>query len=155
MFNLSKLGIGEWFPYQGSSVDFQTGEIVWNSPDAAGEEKICVKKPEAKFMRELDQKYRARKINTPVLNPSTRHMEMIETYEPLTADQEESRTREFWNEVIQDWTIKDESGKPIEATPENKYALISGDAGFLRFCNRCLEMLSGVKIEKEQAAEKN
>lgn len=155
MFNLSKLGIGEWFPYQESSVDFQTGEIVWQSPDPAADEKICIKKPDAKFMRELDQKYRAKKINTPVLNTATRHMEIVETHEPLSVDQEEARTKEFWNAIIQDWTIKDEKGAVIEPTPENKYALITGDTGFLRFCNRCLEMLSGVKIEKEKAAEKN
>lgn len=155
MFNMSKLGTGEWFPYQASSVNIESGELTWLPPDPDLDEKVCFKQPATDFMRALIKKYRGKRVNTPVLNPSNKAMEMITTYEDQTAEDEKNYMLEFWDEVITDWTIKDEHKKIIPATAENKYLLLTSEPAFLRYCNRCVALLSGSKIEREKTAEKN
>ena len=61
----------------------------------------------------------------------------------------------FWDEIISDWNITDPQGKAIPLTAENKYLLIKGSMEFLRFANRCLEILSGAMVENKEASEKN
>lgn len=155
MFDLSKLGKGEWFPYQDSSTDKETGKVVFQPPDPKSDERVCFKQPTAEFMRALQHKYRGKKINNPVHNPVAKAMEIVVTYDPQTPEQEAAQSREFWNEVIQDWTIKDENGSVIECTAENKYRLVTMVPAFLRFCNNSIELLSGANAEKLQVSEKN
>jgi len=151
MFDISKLGIGEWFPYQDSKVDKETGEVVWGDPDPT--EKICFRRMDPDRNRELSDQYRGKKINTPVLNTVSKKMELIVSYEQ-TPEQEKAERMAFWNEIISDWNITDPSGKPIPCTAENKYLLIKGSMEFLRFANRCLEILSGAMADKA-TSEKN
>lgn len=152
MFDISKLGIGEWFPYQESKVDPLTGEVTWGEPSAT--EKICFRRMDPDRNREISEKYKGKKINTPVMNPSSKKMELITTYEQ-TPEQEKAERMAFWDEIISDWNITDPQGKSIPPTAENKYLLIKGSMEFLRFANRCLEILSGAMVENKEASEKN
>lgn len=154
MFDLAKLGVGEWFPYQESVIDKETGRIEWLPSDPDTDEKVCFKQPDADVFRAIKEKYKGKKINNPVRNPETRAMEIVVTYEQTPA-QEKAQSMEFWDHAIVDWTIKDQAGKIIPLTAENKYKLVTQMPVFLRFCNRCLELLSGSKAEDDRAAEKN
>lgn len=154
MFDLEKLGVGEWFPYQDSVVNKETGKVEWLDVDLSADEKICFRQPDAETMRIMRDKYKGKKVNNPVRNPETRAMEIVVTYEQ-TSEQERAQSVEFWDKAIVDWTIKGKDKKVIPCTAENKYKLITMVPAFVRFCNRCLEILSGTKIEVEKAAEKN
>ena len=155
MFDLEKLGVGEWFPYQESVINKETGKIEWLEVDLKNDEKICFKQPDAETMRLMRDKYKGKKVNNPVRNPETRAMEIVVTYEQ-TSEQEKAQSMEFWDSAITDWTIKNpKTNKVIECTKENKYKLITMVPAFVRFCNRSLEILSGTKIEKEEVLAKN
>jgi hypothetical protein len=152
MFDISKLGIGEWFPYQESKVDKETGEVTWGEPSAT--EKICFRRMDPDRNREIGEKFKGKKINNFVHNPTSRKMELVVSYEQ-TPDQEKAERMAFWDEIISDWNITDPAGKAIPPTAENKYLLIKGSMEFLRFANHCLEVLSGAMVEKAAASEKN
>lgn len=154
MFDLAKLGVGEWFPYQDSVINKETGAVEWLPIIPDSDEKVCFKQPDADVFRAIKEKYKGKKVNNPVRNPDTRAMELVVTYEQTPA-QEKGQSMEFWDAAIVDWTIKDQNGDIIPLTPENKYKLVTMMPAFLRFCNHCLELLSGAKIEGAKAAEKN
>jgi hypothetical protein len=152
MFDIAKLGIGEWFPYQDSKVDPVTGEVTWGEPSTT--EKICFRRMDPDRNREISEKFKGKKVNTPVLNTISKKMELVVSYEQ-TPDQEKAERMAFWDEIISDWNITDPAGKAIQPTAENKYLLIKGSMEFLRFANHCLEILSGAMVEKAAESEKN
>jgi len=154
MFDLSKLGKGEWFPYQDSKVNPQTGEIEWLPIDSKSKDRVCFKQIDPDEMIVRQEKYRGTRINNPVLNTATRQMEIIITYEQ-TPEQKKDERMDFWDAVIPEWELYDSQEKLIPCTAENKYKLVKGHAAFLRFCNRSLELLSSIKNENAKAAEKN
>lgn len=154
MFDLENLGVGEWFPYQDSVVHKSDGRVEWFDHDEEAGEKVCFRQPDAEKMRILRDKYKGKKVNNPVLNPNSKQMEIVTTYEQ-TSEQEKAQSMAFWDEAIVDWTIKNKAGEIIPKTAENKYKLITMVPAFLRFCNRSMEILSGTRIEAEKAAEKN
>jgi hypothetical protein len=155
MFDLEKLGAGEWFPYQDSVIHESTGEVEWLEHDTEEDEQVCLKQPDAELMRLTRDKYKGKKVNNPVLNPKSKAMEIVTTYEQ-TSEQEKAQSMAFWDAAIVDWTIKSPTTQEkIPLTAENKYKLVTMVPAFLRFCNRSLEILSGTKLENEKAAEKN
>ena len=153
-FNINRINTGEWFLFQDSEVDPETGIITWFPVEQGSDEKVCFKQIDPERMREIKDKYKGKKINTPMLNTLSKTMELVVTYEQ-TAEQEKGERMEFWNEAIVDWNITDPAGNKIECSSENKYLLIKGDMRFLRFANRCLQLLSGMKQEDEKKQEKN
>lgn len=154
MFDLSKLGVGEWFPYQDSVVNPENGVVTWLDISPTSKESVCFKNPDPDETRARQRKYRGNKINNPVLNTISKQMEIVVTYEQ-TPEQEAAASREFWDAAIVDWKLYDPEGKLIPCTTDNKYKLIKGHMPFLRFCNRSLQILQGVKTEAESKAEKN
>jgi hypothetical protein len=154
MFDLSKLGVGEWFPYQDSKVDPQTGEVEWSPVDPNSKERVCFKQPDPDETRLRQEKYRGKKINVPVLNTVSRAMELVPTYEQ-TPEQEKAERMDFWDDAIPTWEIFDPHGKLIPCTKENKYKIIKGSMPFLRFCNHSLQILAGIKVSAERVQTKN
>ncbi len=154
-FDISKIGKGEWFPFSDSKINLATGVVEWIDPDPESDERVCFKSINPERMREINDKYKGKKINTPVLNTLSKAMEIIVSYE-LTPEQEKGGRVAFWDEVITDWTIKDKPTREIiPCTAENKYLLITGEMRFLRYANRCLQLLSGITQETKEASEKN
>ncbi len=159
MFDLEKLGVGEWFPYQDSVVhknpDGTVREIEWLEHDTEADEKICLRQPDSEKMRIIRDKNKGKKVNHFVKDPDTRQMVIASINEP-TSEQEKAQSMAFWDEAIADWTIKSPKTKEvIPLTAENKYKLITMVPAFLRFCNDRLERLSGIKVDQVKAAEKN
>lgn len=154
-FDFSTIGNGEWFVYQDSVVDPETGDVTWLDSDPATDEKVCFRALNPDKFREIKDKYRGKKVNAPVLNTLSKAMEVIATYDQTPA-QEKAERMDFWDNAIVDWTIIDTRTKEIiPCTAENKYLMITGIMAFLRFSNRCLQILSGTAIEAEKAKEKN
>jgi hypothetical protein len=156
-FDLEKIGVGEWFPYQDSVID-DKGEIEWRpveyDEDGKPIESVCFRQVDPDEHRVIRDKYKGKKINIPVKDPDTRQMGIVPQYEQ-TPEQEKAERMEFWDKTIVDWDLKDPKGQPIPCTAENKYKLFKGHMPFLRFCNRSLQILSNAKVEGEKAAEKN
>jgi len=150
MFDLNKLGGGEWFPWQDSKIG-EDGEIEWGEPSL--DERICFKQITADRFREIRDKYKGKKVNVPVKNPQTRQMEIVVQYEQ-TLEQEREERRAFWDETIVDWEIKTPIGEAIPCTTDNKYKLITEEPRFIRFANKCLSVLTQVTEAEAKAAEK-
>lgn len=154
-FDIQKIGEGEWFPFLDSKINIETGEVEWLPVDLESDEKICFQIISPDKFREIQDRHRGKKINTPVLNTLSKAMEIIVSYEQ-TPVQEKAERMEFWDNAITDWNIKDSrNSSPIPCTAENKYKLITGDQRFLRYANKCLQLLSGAKEDTEKKSEKN
>jgi hypothetical protein len=154
-FDIQKIGEGEWFPFIDSKINMETGEIEWLPIDLESDERVCFRIINSDRFREIQEKYRGKKINIPVLNTLSKAMEIITTYEQTPA-QEKAERMEFWNEAITDWNIKDSrDGNPISCTGENKYKLIMGNQRFLRYANKCLGLLSRRSEDIKKKSEKN
>jgi len=153
MFDIDKIGQGEWFPFMDSKIN-ETGDVEWLPVDTSSDERICFKQIGPDRYREIHDKYKGKKLNIPVENKSTRAMEVVPQYEQ-TAAQEKAERMEFWDETIVDWNIKTPNGSLISCTAENKYKLINGEPRFVRFANKCLQLLSGAKEAEAKLQEKN
>jgi len=158
MFDLEKLGVGVWFPYQDSVVhknlDGTVREIEWLACDEKNVERVCLRQPDPEKMRLVREQYKGKKTTFFAKDPDTRQMVAV----PITeqnSEQEKEQSMAFWDEAIESWEIKTPKKELIPCTKENKYKLITMVPAFLRFCNDRLEKLSGIKIEAEKAAEKN
>ena len=154
MFDIEKIGQGEWFPFMDSKVNIETGDVEWLPVDPSSEEKICFKQLTPDQWRKIKDKYKGKKTNIPVQNPTTRAMEVVPQYEQTPA-QESAERMEFWDAQIVDWNIKTPKGEPIPCTAENKYKLITGAPNFLRYANKCLQLMAGAKDEEKKELEKN
>jgi hypothetical protein len=153
-FNLSKVNSGDWFYFFDSEINTETGKIEYMDPDPDSKERVCFRQIDADELRAIRDKYKGKKVSTPVLNPISKAMEIVTQYEQ-TAAQEKGERMEFWDKTIVDWEIFDQDGKPIPCTPENKYLLIKGDIRFLRFANRCVQLLSGITRDRGEEEAKN
>lgn len=153
-FDIEKIGQGEWFPFMDSKINTETGEVEWLPVDPESDEKICFKQLNPDKWREIRDKYKGKKTNVPVQNPTSRAMEVVPQYEQ-TAAQEKGERMEFWDAQIVDWNIKTPKGELIPCTAETKYKLITGAPNFLRYANKCLQLMAGAKEEGKKELEKN
>jgi len=153
MFDIEKIGNGEWFPFMDSNIG-DDGKVEWLPVDINSDEKVCFKQIGPDMYREIHDKYKGKKINIPVQNVSTRGMEVIPQYEQ-TAAQEKAERMEFWDATIVDWNIKTPNGNLIPCTAENKYKLIHYEPRFVRYANKCLQLMAGTKEKQEENLEKN
>jgi hypothetical protein len=152
-FDIDKIGTGEWFPFMDSKIN-ENGEVEWLPVDLESDEKICFKQLSPDRYREIHEKYKGKKTNVPVQNVQSRAMEIVPQYEQTPA-QEKAERMEFWDEQIVDWNIKTPSGDAIPCTAENKYKLITGEPRFLRYANKCLQLMISGKDEEVKKQEKN
>lgn len=153
MFDIEKIGTGEWFPFMDSKID-ENGEVEWLPVDTDSDERVCFKQINPDRYREIKEKHKGKKINVPVQNIQSRAMEVVSQYEQTPA-QEKAERMDFWDEHIVDWNIKNPSGTPIPCNAENKYKLITGEPRFVRYANKCLQIMSGVKEAEAKSQEKN
>lgn len=153
-FDIDKIGSGEWFPFMDSRINPDTGEVEWLPIDPESDERVCFRQISPDRFREIRDRYKGKRINVPVQNPTTRAMEVVQVHEQ-TPEQEKHERMSFWDETIVDWDIKTPKGDPIPCTRENKYKLVTGEPRFLRYANRCLQLMAGAKEESERVAEKN
>jgi len=153
-FDIEKIGSGEWFPFMDSKVNIETGEVEWLPVDPESDEKICFMQISLDRWREIRDKHKGKKINVPVQNPTTRGMEVVVQNEQTLA-QEKAERMDVWDTQIVDWNIKTPQGKPIPCTAENKYKLITGAPNFLRYANKCLQLMTGTEEDAKKELEKN
>jgi len=151
-FDIDKIGQGERFPFMDSKVS-ENGEVEWLPVDTTSDEYVCFKQINPDEFREIREKYKGKKTNVPVPNPTTRAMEVVVQYEQ-TPEQERKERMEYWDKSIVEWNIKTPNGAEIPCTADNKYKLVTGDQRFLRFANKCLQLIAGAKDEEKEAEKK-
>jgi hypothetical protein len=152
-FDIEKIGSGEWFPFMDSKIG-ENGEVEWLPVDPECDEKVCFRQLGPDRYREIHDKYKGKKTNIPVQNPTSRGMEVVPQYEQTPA-QEKAERMAFWDEQIVDWNITTPDGKPIPCTAETKYKLITGESRFLRYANKCIQLMSGTKTDEDKEKTKN
>jgi hypothetical protein len=143
---------GDWFPFFGSKIDLETGEILYDPPEEGAAE-FCFRSP-APFWQER-QRGRG-KEHKMVLNPSTRQMERVGYFPDLPPDEEQAERDDSWDYCITGmkgarWTA---DGPEMECTKENKLKLLKNSA-FLRYANRVLQLILETGAKHKNAAEKN
>ena len=143
---------GDWFPFFGSTIDFMTGDIIYDPP-ADGAAEFCFRSP-IPFWE--DRRKDRKKEYKMVLNPTTRAMERVGYYPDLPYAEEQKERDDSWDYAITGmrnarWT---DDGPEMECTRENKLKLLKNSA-FLRYANRVLQMLLDTGVKRKEEAEKN
>ena len=149
--DLSLPAEGEWFPFQTSHLDKESGEWLFDPPDSDARVRVRSLQP---F---LDQRAAKReRVFEHVLNPKSRQMERISYLKEQSVSEIQRDMDDGWDYAITGLeNFKDKrSGVTIERTRENVLALMRVPA-FDRFIGRCMRILSGAEVEQREAAEKN
>ena len=146
---------GEWFPFQTSSVRLTDGETVFDEPvEGIGRVKL---RPLTSDIIEQIQRDTTKKIVEHVVNPSTRKMERVTSFDQTPEQKKKDQTL-TWDHIIMEWENKapflNNDGTNIECTTENKMKLMEKPV-FARFVGRCLQTISGAVGDAKAAAEKN
>lgn len=147
--DLDALDEGEWFPYQNSHFDQETGEWIFEEPHP--EAKVRVRRMES-LVRE--RFYSRKKVAEHVLNPKTKAMERITYYKEPTSEESRKESEDTWDYVITGFEGFANKGKLIEYTRENKIKMMR-DPAFDRFVGRCLRILDGSEERRREEAKKN
>jgi len=148
---------GEWFPFQASRVDSDTGKIVWDDPvlDDKGSPIASLRvRLMALFYEERIAK-RGRVVEH-IFNPKTRAMERVVSLKELSMDEIRSERDDAIDYAItgikgfRDKTTK----KPLECTRINKLAMLRSPA-IDRFFGYCQDRLSQSTVEEKKAEAEN
>jgi hypothetical protein len=143
---------GDWFPFFGSRMDLQTGEILYDPPEEGAAE-FCFRSPAPFWQERQSGRMKESKM---VVNPQTRQMERVSYYPDLPPEEEREEREDSWDYAITGirgarWTA---DGPEMECTRENKMKLLKNSA-FLRYANRVLQMLLETGVLRKEASEKN
>jgi hypothetical protein len=143
---------GDWFPFFGSKIDLDSGEILYDSPEEGAAE-FCFRSP-APFWEER-RKGRKKEYKM-VLNTNSKAMERVGYYPDLPPEEERAERDDSWDYVITGmrnarWT---EDGPEMECTQENKLKLLKNSA-FLRYANRVLQLILETGVKVKESSEKN
>jgi hypothetical protein len=142
---------GEWFTFRMSSIDPNTGEIVWGEPVEGVRVQVRSWKP---FFEEAYAK-RERVIEWKI-NPKTRQNEKHSNPKDLTADELKQQKDDAIDYAITGLEgFKDKKTRqPIPCTRENKIALMALDF-FDRFFVDCQQIIDSTRVEEDKTATKN
>lgn len=149
-FDIENIG-GEWFTFFESEIQ-PNGEVKYlDSVEGAG--KVCIRIADPETIEKIESQTR-KKISEFVFNPKTRQMDRV-VYFDQTPEQEKKERELIWDFAIVDWKdLLDAENKPIPCTLENKMKLMNNPR-FARFVGRCLQLISGMKVEQAAVETKN
>jgi hypothetical protein len=142
---------GEWFPFQNSRINPESGEVEWDEPEKDAKVQI---RPMGPFFEEKIMK--RKRVAENVYNPKTRAMERVSFFQELSAEEaKHERDEAFDYAIIGLQGFKNsKSGEVIQCTRENKLALMRVPA-FDRFFAKCQQLLSSSGVKAQEEAEKN
>ncbi len=150
-FNIEDTDEGEWFPYQDSHLNQDTGEWVFDEPISDAKVRI------RSIQKFLSERFRNRKkVAEHILNPKTRSMERITYYKDSTSEELKKEADDTWDYIITgiEGFKNKKTGGLIECTRENKIKLMS-ISSFDRFIGKCLKVLEGSEEKQKEETEKN
>ncbi len=149
--DLENIDEGEWFPYQDSHFDQETGKWIFDDPISDAKVRVRPIQPLLK-----ERFHNRKKVSEHVLNPTTRSMERLTYYKEHTPDELKKESDDTWDYAItgfEGFTNK-RTGEVIECTRANKLKLMATSA-FDRFVGNCLKILEGTEKRIQEEAEKN
>lgn len=142
---------GQWFNFRMSSIDPDTGEVVWS--DTVYAERVQMRSWKPFFEEQFAKR---EKVIEWKINPKTRQNEKHSNPKDLTAEEIKQQREDAIDYAIiglEGWKDK-KTRKYIECTRENKIALMSLDF-FDRFFVDCQQIIDTTRIEEEQVETKN
>lgn len=148
---------GDWFSYQNSHLNQETGKIVFDelppdfNPDFNPKVRVRSMKP---FLQE--RLSNRKKVAEFVLNHKTNSMERISYFKELSPDEERKQRDDLYDYIITGLIgFKNKrTGEVIECTRKNKLELMLIPA-FDRFIDQCLKTIEETEIKRSAAIEKN
>jgi len=148
---------GEWFPFQTSRVDSDTGKIVWDDPVLAADNTPIASlrvRLVAPFYEERIAK-RGRVVEH-IYNPKTRAMERVVSFKELTIDELRAERDDAIDYAITGMKgFRDKSTKkPLENIRANKLAMLKNPA-IDRFFGYCQERLGQSEVQQKKADAEN
>jgi hypothetical protein len=143
---------GERFQFFMSKVDPVTKEITYDTP--AGDAFVTIRGKEP-FYKKL---MASRKPGKPehVHDKATRQLQRIRPlFEDQTMAEVQRDTEDSWDYAIVDFEgFKDQHGNVIECNRQNKLLMVDNPM-FLRFAERCLELIAENSIKEKEVIGKN
>jgi hypothetical protein len=151
MFVNFNVNDGEWFPFQLSQIDTETGKITWSDP--MPDARMQIRSMTPFFEERISSRKRAVER---VLNPKTRQMERISYYEELSPDDAKKERDDAYDYAITGFDgFRDAvTKKDIPVTRDTKLALMKMPI-IDRFFAKCQEMLAGSGVKIQEGLEKN
>jgi hypothetical protein len=135
---------GERFPFFTSTIDPSTGVVQYDEP---GDGWVELRQMQPFFEERVAKR---KKITEHVHNPKTRQLERISYYPELSIDESKKERDDAWDYAIVSFgNFKDKHGNDIAVTRENKLKMIKNPV-FIRFCERCFEVMSNSGVSKEE-----
>lgn len=149
--DLESINEGEWFSYQDSHFDQNTGEWIFDDP--VSDAKVRVRRIQEFIAERINR--RKREVEH-VLNPKTRSMERISYPKEQAPEEAKKEVDDTWDYAITglEGFGNKKTGETIECTRENKLKLMKIPA-FDRFIGHCLKILEGSEVKRAEEAEKN
>jgi len=148
---------GEWFPFQTSKVDPDTGKIIWDDPivDDKGNPIASLR---IRLMTPFYEERFAKRsrVTEHVFNPKTRAMERVTSLKELSMDEIRSERDDAIDYAITGIKgFRDKATqKPLPLTRDNKLAMLKTPA-IDRFFAYCQERLSQSMVEQKVAEAEN
>jgi hypothetical protein len=142
---------GEWFQFFESTIDPNTGDIIYNKPK--GDARVQLRSIVPYIEAVMDK--RTRSIEH-VHNPKTRSMERLSYYPEQSLAEIRKEREDTWDYAITGFeNFKDrKTGKVIECTRANKIKLMKIPV-FDRFVARCLQIIADSGIKEKETEAKN
>jgi len=138
----------EWFYFFSSSLDPNTGNIIYDEP--VKDARVQIRSLTPFVEKRLASR---KKAVERVYNPRTRSMDRVSYYADPTPEESQAERDDIWDYAITGIEgFKDSStGQVITCTRENKLKLMRIPV-FDRFVARCLQLLdsAGAKIKEEE-----
>ena len=142
---------GEWFPFFGSHIDQQTGDVVYDEPadPNVGAE---IRSTAPFFEEKMKSLKRGREH---VFNPKTRGMDRVTFFKEQTFDEIMGELDEMYDYAITNLKgFKNKRTKIlVECTKENKVLLRHNEV-FKRYFERCQQLLHGDSIKDKEDEKK-
>jgi hypothetical protein len=144
IFDLGGNEEGEWFPFQASQIDSNTGEVIWGDPVPNVKVKIRSWKP----FFEAQIEGRKRQVEH-VFNPKSKAMERISFIPELSIEEAKKERDNAYDYAITGFeNLKGRDKQLIACTRENKIGLMKNPV-FERFFVKCQQVFDSAWVTKE------
>ena len=150
LFNLDEAQ-GDWFQFFSSSINPDTGEIIYDDP--VKDARVQIRSVAPFFEERIANR---KKAVEHVYNPKTRQMERISYIPELPYEEAKKERDDTWDYVITGIEgFKDaKTGTVLKCDRETKLKLMKNPV-FDRFVAKCLQTLASYGVKEKEEQEKN
>lgn len=142
---------GEWFQFFTSTIDPDSGEIIYDTP--RNDAKVRLRSMAPLIEERLNKRTRKSEF---IFNPKSRQMERVVYYEEPTTEELQKEREDTWDYVITgiEGFVDKKTKKLMKCDKKTKLKLMKNPV-FDRFVARCMQLLANAGFQEKEEQEKN